>query len=222
MFPENLSKRLHPLLMCAFLLSGLSCSLSSLGGSGSEAPNSLMVIAEPGHVYGVSEPEVSVELYAPDYVPYNDSGFHAATFSDENGRFDFGRVDTGVYNVTVNDASAGRGAFLAGIDAGGAQGSDTSWSSIDSAGSISGIVQDTSGAVYPSLPLYIPGSPFFAVTDADGYFVLSDVPPGDFRLYSKEVPRQGPGKTGARIISVDTAFTCSKGDTKNIGILMAD
>lgn len=224
MFPDNFLKWLFIILIIVSFMLGLTCSKSgpvrSAGGSGSEAPNSVTLVSMYGHIYGLSKPDLSVGVYKQCYVPYNDSGFDITTLSDKNGLFDFGHLDSGTYNVLVNDASFKTSVFFAGIDVGDNIGPDTFLSSLDSVGSIAGIVQDTAGTALLSLPVYIPGSPFFEITDTNGYFVLGNLPSGDFKLLSKEIIRQRPGRNGNQIFIVDTVFIISKGTSLNLGILI--
>jgi hypothetical protein len=65
-------------------------------------------------------------------------------------------------------------------------------------GSFSGKLIDATGVPLSLYDVYIPGSPFFTVTDSSGAFVIDNIPEGNYMVYFQEVQmtliRQGREK----------------------------
>jgi hypothetical protein len=204
-------------LMAAWAL--MQCAplqTASTGGSGSETQNALIVISDHGRLHGVSGPQDVAGAYGGSYVPYKDSGFDTTVSSSNDGGFDFGVLDTGVYNVLVQGADGARGAFFSSIRVGPRIGPDTFGSVLGPLGSVSGTVMDTAGIAYRQLPVYIQGSPFFDKSDDTGFFSIKDVPAGSFVLATRDVVSRGRRDT----LSARQDVSLAGGESKSIEMLM--
>jgi hypothetical protein len=197
----------------------ISCSpwqTTTTGGSGSETQNAYVVISDNGRLYGTAGPHDRAGAFNVFYVPYEDSGFDTTVSSDDSGVFDFSVLDSGSYNVLVADPVFPVSAFLQGVRVGPGIGPDTFASYLGPVGSISGTVTDTAGLAYPQLPAYIPGSPFFDISNHTGFFSITDVPSGRYMILTKDVISRGKNDT----LSADTAVSVSAGESLSIHMLM--
>jgi hypothetical protein len=190
------------------------------GGSGTEAPNALILISDSGRLYGTSHLVVVAGAYDSMYVPYNDSGFDTLIPGDSNGRFNFGALKTGTYNVVVTEADSGKAAFFSGIRVEPGIGPDTFRSVLDAVGSVSGYVKDSSGRIYPMLPVYFLGSPFFDRADTSGFFSIQQAPAGIFYLLTKRIILTPQGQAIKDTLMADTLCGIAVGESKSVGVLM--
>jgi hypothetical protein len=190
------------------------------GGSGTEAPNAIVLISDSGRLYGASGCRVVVGAFDSTYVPYNDSGLDTLTLSDTGNRFDFGFLKTGTYNVVVTDLDSGMAAFFSGIHIAPCSVPDTFKSDLAAVGSISGYVRDSSGIAYPILPVYLLGSPFFSRTDRDGHFLIQEVPPGDFHMLTKRVIMNPQGPVYGDTLMADTICIVLGSESTSVGVMM--
>jgi hypothetical protein len=221
--------KINILSYCKFLATvivcgtGLFCSSQPThtnGGSGTEAPNALILISDSGRLYGTSHLVVVAGAYDSAYVPYNDSGFDTLIPSDVSGRFNFGPMKTGTYNVVVTEADSGKAAFFSTVRVDPSAGPDTFRSVLGAVGSFSGEVRDSVGATYPTLPVFILGSPFFDKVDINGLFSIDHVPAGDFHVLTKRIILTPQGLSKSDTLMADTACGLSGGESKSVGILM--
>jgi hypothetical protein len=203
----------------ASFLSCTSPATVSARGSGTEAPNALVLISDSGRLYGASGSVVVAGAYDSAYVPYNDSGFDTLTPVDTNGRFNFGSLKTGTYNVVVTEPDSGTAAFFSGIHVDPRTGPDTFRSDLGAVGSVSGEVRDSAGATYPNLPVYILGSPFFGKVGISGQFAITQVPTGDFHILTRRVIVIPQGPAPQDTLMSDTVCSLSGGESKSVGTL---
>jgi hypothetical protein len=153
-------------------------------------------------------------------VPYNDSGFDTSTQCDQNGRFDFGRLNSGTYNVEVTYTDSGYAAFFSAVHVDPSAGPDTFRSVLGAVGSVSGYVKDTSGRIYPMLPVYFLGSPFFNRADTSGFFSIQQVPAGNFYLLTKRIILTPQGHLNSDTLMADTVCGLSAGESKSVAMII--
>ncbi|NLL14922.1 MAG: carboxypeptidase regulatory-like domain-containing protein [Fibrobacter sp.] len=171
------------------LLSGLFTMFFCLCGNnvaGSETTNGdqIIVIASKGSIYGTAPVGHTIYLFSSDYCPYNDSGFSSTAIADSSGAFSFNNLEIGEYAVYCKLADSDLSVFVKLM-----LNRSDGWGIADTVfafgenGSFSGKLTDATGVPLSLYDVYIPGSPFFTVTDSSGGFVIDSVPEGNYRVY---------------------------------------
>lgn len=164
------------------------CAGDPVAGSGTQTTNGLCVEVAGNVLYGYiftrdidgsetrSGPRtVRIELRAAAYKPYDHVGFSAAYTPDSTGGFTSGVLADGLYNILAFDTASGAGTAILQVYAGQGAGPFTRRNTFASLGSIGGRVVRGSIDTLP-MGVYIPGSPWFALTDTAGTFLLGNVP----------------------------------------------
>lgn len=171
------------------LLSGLFTMFFCLCGNnvaGSETTNGdqIVVTASKGRIYGTAPVGQTVYLFSSDYYPYNDSGFSRTTITDGSGAFSFNNLEIGEYAIYCKLADSDLSVFVK-LTLNRSDG----WGITDTVfpfgenGSFSGKLIDATGVPLSLYDVYIPGSPFFTVTDSSGAFVIDNIPEGNYMVY---------------------------------------
>lgn len=168
------------------LLSGIFALFFCLCGNnvaGSETTNGdqIVVTASKDRIYGTAPVGHTIYLFSSDYYPYNDSGFSSTATADSSGTFSFNNLENGEYALYCKLAGSDLSVFFKLILG--------SWGNTDTVfafgenGSFSGKLIDDSGVPLSLYNVYIPGSPFFTVTDSSGVFVIDRIPEGNYKVY---------------------------------------
>lgn len=168
------------------LLSGMFTLFFCLCGNnvaGSETTNGdqMVVTASKDSIYGTAPVGHTIYLFSSDYCPYNDSGFSRTAIADSSGAFSFNNLKNGEYAVYCKLADSDLSVFVKLILG--------SWGNTDTVfafgenGSFSGKLIDATGVPLSLYNVYIPGSPFFTVTDSSGGFVIDSIPEGNYKVY---------------------------------------
>jgi len=207
---------------CAALFCCVGEPADSAGGSGSDTPNSVVVYGDRGHIRGQSDPFVIAGLYENDYVPYNDSGLGRVTAAGSDGRFDFGTVANGTYNVVVTDTAENLVACIAAITASTDTGVVRREAALSAPGAITGTILDTAGAPSIRMPVFLPGTAWHAVTDSFGSFTIGQIAEGGYRLRTRLITYNRPGLGAPDTLSVDTAVTVVPAQTVSAGAMRLD
>ena len=161
------------------------CSMSPLaGGNSSQTGNSGITVASVSQsISGTTRPGALVSIYGRSYLPYaTPPGFCDSTFADDSGRFAFAGIPQGYVSLLVNDEPRGVTGFIKNIpvfaDSTFADTIDT----LKHPGLLTGIATDAAGLALALSYVYVPGSPFYAVTRNDGEFLLGPLPAGSYTI----------------------------------------
>jgi hypothetical protein len=160
------------------------CSIAPTAGNSSQTGNNgITVIASAGQIYGKSRNSLKASAYDINFQPQNHmQGFSDSVSSDDSGRFIFGGLPEGVYNLKIQDTLSSECAFISNIPV--FKDSffiDTS-TKLAAPGFISGVFLDSTGQGFPLSYVLIKGSPFYTVTGNEGKFLLGPVPHGKYLL----------------------------------------
>ncbi|MEO6097854.1 MAG: carboxypeptidase regulatory-like domain-containing protein [Fibrobacteria bacterium] len=112
------------------------------------------------------------------------------TFTDPSGRYAFRGLDSGTYNLIGGQEAQGLVALVPQVAfAGPGQALDVGVDTMRVSEGIRGRVTG-SGAGEEGVIAYIPGTSYFAVSDANGDFLLTGIPQGYGGRYRRQVPRR--------------------------------
>ncbi|MDD5672607.1 MAG: hypothetical protein PHC61_00465 [Chitinivibrionales bacterium] len=173
------------LLLCALC----SCSLSPTAVSGTSSGtgnNSAVACAFAGHIQGTIKPLGKALLYSSDWNPINpraDSSLFAdSAIADSNGKFAFSSVPPGIYNLIIFSW----GDTTAGIFKGFPCKSDTTWAdtidTLKEPGYLHGFLTNTKNDTLAFSYIYVKGTPFHAMTDPYGEFLMGALPPSRYTM----------------------------------------
>jgi hypothetical protein len=152
------------------------------GGTSSETVGVAtgMVEATPG-ADGIAcrtEAGTVLGLYSEDFQPHSDIGFAKTAIADPEGKFAFGGLEPGRYQLLAR-AADGKAALLTGLVVPSASGAPER-AALEPAGSLAGIITDSASAFMGLV--YAPGTPFFARGDSLMRYSLAGMPAGNYRI----------------------------------------
>jgi hypothetical protein len=162
----------------------LSCAPMNIagGGNSSGTGNGAIAYAVSDRVGGVTGPKATVLLYSKDWMPLSDSGTYAdSTVTDTGGVFSFVNVPHGYYNLIIFAAGERGAGIFKNIPC---QASVTWADTIDTLGG-PGFLRGFAVAQNDTLALsyvYVKGTPFHAMTDSIGKFLMGPLPPSGYTL----------------------------------------
>lgn len=152
----------------------LRCTVDHIAGAGSETTNSFT--GTVASVDGTPAANATVRLIPALYNPVKDHPLPDSftTTTNNQGKYEFRHINQGIYNVFVKHESSSTGALVFGVYAV----VDTiavPRATLSEMGSVRVIIsQDNNKPGY----VYVPGTPFFAVSDSNAKQVVIDkVPP---------------------------------------------
>ncbi len=173
------------LLICAGLcIHFFSCSTDNGPGdvAGSETTNGVTVTSAKGSIHGTARPGIKVALFNSNYLPHNNSGFHADTTADDSGRFSFTTLDSGYYNLYLHNTLSDTALFFPEMRITPESVSKTVTDTLSLSGTISGSVVDSNNQMLDSVVVFIKGSPFSDTTNMYGNYAFSSVSEGVYRI----------------------------------------
>jgi hypothetical protein len=179
-------KTLLSLSLCALCLLLLRCSGNLLAG-GVETTNGLTVVAAGLAVHGSAPIGSMVSLFPSSINPIskNSAAFIDSVLIDSGGTFSFERIgDSGNYNVVAINAVTRRGAMVSSLHIR-PDGRDSIVVPFDTLGRISGFavyVKNSDTLKLGFYDVYLAGSNFFTQTDSAGFYKISDIPMGKYRV----------------------------------------
>ena len=172
----------------AFLAMECSAPMQNAGGS-SDSGNP-RVVASVRYQNGAPAAGAKVHLRRSDYVSQpsalvKSDVLRSDSLTDEQGRFEINRVDTGSYSIEVSAPSTGTGPGVAVLFACAVSSRDTVDLGIDTLrpwAAVHGSI-DTSGLSGKRLFVQVPGLERIVPVDATGGFAINDLPAGLFSLH---------------------------------------
>jgi hypothetical protein len=170
------------------VLLSLQCSMQLAGpGNSSETGNTVRISAAALAISGHAPQGTRVELYSSDYVPIAQfhSGVSSSLVVDSSGKFSFGQLAEGYYNLLLRDSAADlSGLFVESVPLFADSTFGRSYDSLALSGSIVGTAlrENAADSVLSWTYVFIAGSPFYDYTADDGQFALSGLPPHRYTL----------------------------------------
>jgi|WetSurMetagenome_2_1015567.scaffolds.fasta_scaffold195079_2 hypothetical protein len=180
-------KTVFLLFPCAVFLFLLRCSGNPMMAGGVETTNGFTIVASGLTVHGSAPIGSLISILPESFNPI--SGFNTAfkdSASIDSGKaFSFKQIrDTGTYNVFAINSSTRKGARVTSLHII-PGGYDSIVVPFDTLGEISGFaisVRNADTVAVKSLNVYCEGSNFFARTDSNGFYKMSAVPLGKYRV----------------------------------------
>jgi hypothetical protein len=172
------------------MLSGPDTTI--VNGGGLETQNALVIISAGDSIAGRTHAGVALYLYPARYLPFERNLPVKIAESDTDGVFSFTHLDSGAYSLHAIDSQTLKAAFVQGIQA--AAGltdtlRDTLRRPVILSGAAFETVPDSVQGTIDTIPIpagagfiYIPGSPFSAITGSSGGFQINDVPSGTYQV----------------------------------------
>jgi hypothetical protein len=191
----------------------LSCSNVNVAGKGNSSGtgNGAIVYAESGRIYGAASPLAFARLYSKDWIPFLHSGAYAdSLMADSSGAFDFPGVPRGSYNLIIFSVDRKKSGIFKNIPCQPSVAWADTIDSLKSPGALQGcatIHADTLALSYA----YIQGTPFYAMTDMHGIFLLEAVAPSRYTLQFYGLYT----KNGTGPLEAVTAFTITGAPVKS-------
>jgi hypothetical protein len=174
---------------------------------GVETTNGLTVITSGLTVRGSVPAGATVSLFADSYNPTQKYGkaFYDSASTDSGRTFSFTQIgDSGNYNVIATNLLTRQGAIVTSLYVR-PEGHDSIFVPFDTLGEISGAVisvRNTDTVAVKSLNVYCEGSNFFTRSDSLGFYKMSNIPLGKYRVALVLSSSSIVGETGFEIKQV--------------------
>jgi hypothetical protein len=174
---------------------GLRCAGDPVAGVGTT--NGCSVVASVSNVEGSAPPYSPVLLFDVNYIPYIDSGVGIITSADEQGRFRFKALSSGIINVVIMDNSGQNAVLFDSLVVG--SGGTRQSSFLSGTGKIAGI------AVCDSQPpgailVYCTGTDFYDLLHAPGGYMIASVPEGTYKIQAALIGTDSAGTRPAMLL----------------------
>jgi hypothetical protein len=175
------------LSLCIVALLLLRCSGNPIMAGGVETTNGLTVVASGINVHGSAPIGSMVSIVSDSFNPIsaNSKAFFDSTVIDSETTFSFKQIkDSGSYNVFAINPLTHKGAIVTSLRLL-PGGHDSIFIPFDTLGEISGVAQNiikSDTVAIRSSDVYLAGSAFFTRTDTAGYYKMSNIPLGIYRV----------------------------------------
>lgn len=163
------------------------CSCSNIdlaGGNSSQTGNNgITLIAKSSSITGTTQAHSPVFLYTQAYAPYEKPPRGCdSTIADMRGRFAFDNISAGYYNLIVYDSARVRGAFVGPVPVFIDSVFSADLPSLPRPGFAAGTAKDSTGKSRAFSCAFVRGSPFYAVANQNGEFLLGPLPVGRYTV----------------------------------------
>lgn len=178
-------KRFIIIMYCAVVSACmlLSCTTVNIaGGNSSGTGNGAIAFAASDRIDGVTRPKAKVLLFSQDWMPLMNTGTYSdSSAAGDSGAFTFANIPHGYYNLIIFTAGEKSSGIFKNIPC---QPGVTWTDTIDTLkepGFLRGLAivqKDTLALSY----VYVRGTPFHAMTDTHGEFLMGALPPSQYTL----------------------------------------
>jgi hypothetical protein len=162
----------------------LSCSPMNIagGGNSSGTGNGAIARASSDRIEGVTGPTSMVLLYSQDWLPLTDSGTYSdSSVADDSGKFAFANVPHGYYNLLIFTSGGKTSGIFRNIPCQPAISWADTIDTLKEPGFLRGFAVSKSDTLALSY-VYVKGTPFHAMTDTYGEFLMGALPPSTYTL----------------------------------------
>jgi hypothetical protein len=172
---------LHGAVVSACML--LSCTTMNIaGGNSSGTGNGAIAYAASDLIGGLTKPMATVRLYSQDWLPLLDTGTYSdSSVAGDSGTFAFTNVPQGYYNLIIFSADQKSAGIFQNIPCQ----PDVTWADTIDTLKEPGFLRGFAFAQNDTLALsyiYVKGTPFHAMTDTHGEFLMGPLPPSRYTL----------------------------------------
>jgi hypothetical protein len=177
---------LHGAVLSACML--LSCTGMNIagGGNSSGTGNGAIVCAASDRIEGVTRPMARVLLYSRDWMPLLDSGtFSDSSRADDSGKFTFADVPHGYYDLIIFSVGEKGAGIFKNVPCQPAVTWADTIDTLKEPGFLHGYETSAQNDTLALSYIYIKGTPFHAMTDTRGEFLMGPLPPSGytFQIY---------------------------------------
>jgi hypothetical protein len=153
----------------------------SISGNASETTNRIAVTVDSGRVNGQAPAFSSVYLYAGSFNPVVPvAGLSDSFMTGSDGRFSFGNIDSGSYNLLCKSID-GLGSTME-LNISSISDLSQHYDTLTRPGSIEGIYANYNHADTILTYMFAAGTPCKAVVDSSGKFTIKDLPAARYTI----------------------------------------
>jgi len=177
-------KSLTIILLVAMECMLFSCSPINIagGGNSSGTGNGAIAHAASDRIEGVTGPLSSVLLYSQDWLPLIDSGTYSdSSIADDSGKFAFANIPHGYYNLLIFTAGGKTSGIFRNVPCQPAVAWADTIDTLKEPGFLRGFAVSKTDTLALSY-VYIKGTPFHAMTDTRGEFLMGALPPSGYTV----------------------------------------
>ncbi len=161
----------------------LSCTTMNIaGGNSSGTGNGAIAYASSDVIGGLTKPMAAVRLYSQDWLPLFDTGTYSdSSVADDSGTFAFTNIPQGYYTLIIFSADQKSAGIFQNIPCQ----PDVTWADTIDTLKEPGFLRGFATAQNDTLALsyvYVKGTPFHAMTDTRGEFLIGALPPSRYTL----------------------------------------
>ena len=162
----------------------LSCSpMNIAGGNSSGTGNGAIVSAASDRIEGVTRPTATVQLYSKDWSPLVNSGTYSdSSVANDSGKFAFANVPHGYYNLIIFTEGKKNAGIFKDIPCQPAVAWADTIDTLKAPGILYGFETSDKNDTLALSYIYIKGTPFHAMTDTHGEFLMGPLPPSRYTL----------------------------------------